>query len=283
VFVAASLAWGASAQGRLLRYHANEGSTAVYDHKLSGRLDLTEEAGQKGRVEITTQARCNVEFLGGTASGDIGLRGLIEPRSSTVITDGRKEIVQSSEVAARYLVNPQGRVKSISWLTGGPMLDSMDEGVSVTPEDIFLLGGAAILPDKPVKTGDKWSGSVKGPGALAGEDETIKYESTLLGEETFRGALCARIKTKATISGSASEDAPDGSGRAVVSAKATTVATWLFDPERGMITSVDESDQLSMTIKIIQDEGVLAKVTMAGVINTRSTLTEYNGAPVGPT
>jgi len=195
--------------------------------------------------------------------------------------DGEEEEEEAPEVAARYVVNPQGRIKSISWLSGDPMLANEETGgLILTPEDIFLVGGAAILPDKPVKKGGKWSGTVTIPGASMGGDEVIKYESVLLGEEKFGGVVCDKIKTKATTSFSASEEAPDGSGKISVTVKVTVAATWLLDSTRGLIVSTTASDQAVITFKITENGGLLGKATISGTGNYRSVLAEYNGAPV---
>ena len=281
LLAAAPVVFPAAPAGKVLRFRPNEGDTAVYQHKLSGRAEVKEEGGQKARLEVRAEATCNVEFLGQTASGDFGLGGAIQPYTVTETLDGDETTTQASEVAARYVVNNQGRIKSVTWITSDPLLDTEDRGVAVTPDDIFLLGGAAILPDKPVKNGDKWSGTVKIPGAVMGEDETIKYDSVLLGQAAFRGISCEKIKTKAAVSFSATIESPDGAGTAAVAGKGAGEYVWLFDSARGVIVSIDGTEKTSITVKITEVEQDLAAVTISGVVNGKTALTEYNGVPIG--
>ncbi len=268
-----------SPPGKTLRFRANDGSTAAYDLGMSGRAEIKEAAGQKERVEFSTSTRCDVEFLGQTASGDFGIRSTIQPYTLNAKVGANERGQEKAEMAARYTLNALGRVKSVSWLTGNPSMDPAGAGISLTPDDV-IFGGAAVLPERPVKKGDKWSGAINVPGAGVGDEETIKYNSVLLGEETFRGIRCQKIKTSATMSETGSEEAPDGSSVVRINVKVTSTATWLFDAERGIIVSIDESSKLSMTVKIEQDGSALASVTVNGVMNIRSTLTEFNGIAV---
>ena len=281
LLAAAPAVFSDAAPGKVLRFKANEGETAVYRHKLSGRAEIKEEGGQKARAEVSAEATCNVEFLGQTASGDFGLRGVIQPYTVKETVDGNESVTEASEVAARYVINTQGRVKSVSWITSDPMLESEDRGVAVAPDDIFLLGGAAILPDKAVRKGDRWTGTVKIPGAVMGEDETIKYDSVLLGQEAFRGIPCEKIKTKAAVSFSATVESPDGAGSVIVAGKGTGEYVWLFDAERGIIVSIDGTERTTMTVKVADVELTLVKASISAVVNDRTALTEYNGVPIG--
>ncbi len=269
------------AAGKLLRLRPKTGDIASYDCKFSARAEMKADTGEKSNYQLSGQTQCEVEVLGDTSGGDFGLKGVIQPYPVTTTVDGEQEEEEAPEVAARYVVNPQGRIKSISWLSGDPMLaDEETGGLFLTPEEVFLVGGAAILPDKPVKKGDKWSGTVTIPDAGMGGDEVIKYESVLLGEEKFQGVVCDKIKTKATTSFSVSENAPDGSGKISVTAKVKGEITWLLDASRGMIVSTTATDQVVITFKITDEGGLLGKATIAGTSNYRSVLNTYNGVSV---
>jgi hypothetical protein len=280
LLAAAPAVFSAAPAGKVLRFRLKEGDTAVYQHSRSGRAEMTEAAGEKSRMEMTAQARCTVEFLGETAGGDFGVQAVIEPHTVNAKVDGEEQTQESPGNAARYIVNNQGRIKKVTWLTGDPTADPESAGLVVTPDDVFLLGGAGILPDKPLKKGDKWTGTVTVPGAVMGEDLVVKYQSVLLGEEQFRGAVCQKIKTTATSSFSASEEMPELGGTIKASAKATSQHTWLFDPERGLIASAEGTNRLSVTMQVGDPDQTLVSVTLSGVINSRSVLTEYNGVPV---
>jgi hypothetical protein len=281
LLAAAPAVFPAAPAGKVLRFHPKEGDAAVYQHSLSTRAEMKEEAGEKSRMEMTAEARCTVEFLGETASGDFGVQAAIEPHTVNAIVDGEEQNEESPGNAARYVVNRQGRIKKITWLTGDPTSDPESAGLVVTPEDVFLLSGAAILPDKPVKKGDKWSGTVTIPGAMMGDDLAIKYQSVLLGEEQFKGAVCQKIKTTATLSFSAREDIPEMGGTIKVSAKASGQYTWLFDAERGLIASTEGTDRVSVTAQVGDADQTLVNVTLSAVVNSRNLLTEYNGVPIG--
>ena len=281
LLAAAPAVFPAAPAGKVLRFRPKEGDTAVYQHTLSTRAEMKEEAGEKSRTEMTAQARCTVEFLGENASGDFGVQAAIEPHTVDTKVDGEEGTEESPGSAARYVVNRQGRIKKVSWLTGDPTDDPESAALVITPDDVFLLGGAAILPDKAVKKGDKWSGTVTVPGAVMDEDLVVKYQSVLLGEEQFKGAVCQKIKTTATSSFSAREDMPELGGTIKASAKASGQYAWLFDAERGLIASAEGTDRLSLTVQVGDADQTLVSVTLSAVINSRSVLTEYNGVPVG--
>ncbi|MFB3880622.1 MAG: hypothetical protein ACE149_05130 [Armatimonadota bacterium] len=277
MLVAASIVFPAAPAGKVLRFRPKEGDTAAYQFSTSTRGEMKEEAGQKSRMETSAQARCTVQFLGETAVGDFGAEAAIEPHTINETVDGEDQSKESPGTAARYVVNNQGRIKRVTWLTGDPSADPESAGLAATPDEVFLLGGAAILPDKPVKKGDKWSGTVTIPGVVMGGDLKVNYQSVLLGEEQFRGAACQKIKTTATATFAASEDLPEVGGTVKVSAKQTGQYTWLFDAERGLIASAQGTERVSVTAQLSDPDQTLVSFALSAVSNVRSTLTEYNG------
>jgi len=105
----------------------------------------------------------------------------------------------------------------------------------------------------------------------------VPYQSVLLGEERFAGALCKRIKTTRSILIEDTAQAPDGSGEAYGKIKTSGAYIWLFDPQRGVIMSIQGSANIAVTTTIEQTDQKLLSVAATGVVNTRSLLTEFDG------
>jgi hypothetical protein len=268
----------AAAQGRVLRYRHSPGDTALYDCKLSSRAQGKSDSGQKIQVEMSLTMNCGAEFLGDTASGDYGLRGVINSGTLKVKSGGQPQEIELPEFAERYLVSPRGEIKSASVLSGQPPI-LMYGGLFLImgPDDPVLLGGTAIFPDKPLKAGDRWKGTARIPVVGTGEVNEVKYESVLLGEETFRGTVSQKIKTATSTTIADTVDAPDGSGSLRAKGTITTQDTWLFDPQRGVILYSERSARIAMTVKVEQGGQVVEGYTTSGVLNEKSTLTQFNG------
>jgi hypothetical protein len=281
LFLGATAALGAAPTGKTLRYKCEPGLRAVYGTKFSMTGDVKSSEGDKSHMTQSAQTTCLVEYLGDTASGDFGAMAEVQGGSLAVKIDGETDEQPFEGSAAEYVLNRLGRIKSLSWLSEDPSLETDDQiDWTPSPDEVFLLGGAGILPEKPVKKGDTWKGSVKIPGAVMGEDETIEYRSTLLGEERYGGAVCSKIKTKATVAFTASEDVPDLSGKVTAKARVTGDYTWLFDPARGMIVKTDSVQKVTFSINITMDGNPLVSVSMTGTINSNHKLKEVNGQPV---
>jgi hypothetical protein len=282
LLAAAPAVFSAAPAGKVLRYQNSPGDAAVYDCKLSSRAESKSDDGKKLRAEISLQMRCTAEYLGDTASGVFGIRGTIESGTLKVKVDGTQQQTELPEYTEKFIVGNRGEMKSQSVVSGDPPV-LMYGGLllAVGPDEPLLLGGTAIFPDKPLQKGDKWKGTAHVPLPYGGKYNDWEYQSVLLGEETWRGRNCHRIKT--TTSGAISEDvdAPDGSGILRGSGKITSVDTWLFDSERGLIVYSERSTRLATTAKLIVDGEVVRKQTTSGVLNEKNVLTEYNGVSVG--
>lgn len=278
-----TVVFSAAPSGRVLRYKCEPGMRAAYDVKYSTTLDIKADTGEKHHAKTNSQTTCIVEYLGDTASGDFGVTGAVQPGTLNVIADGESGSSYYEENAAKYVVNRLGRIKSVTELTDNTMMsdDPSEVAMWVSPDGIFLLNGAGVLPEKAVKKGNSWKGSIRVPGAVYGEDETIDYKSTLLGEEKFREALCSKINTKATVGAVFSEDAPDGSGNVKVTVRVTLDYNWLFDPVRGMIVSTQGTERLAVTAKVTMDGAPLTAATVSALTNVSHTLNTINGEPLG--
>jgi len=281
LFAAAPVVFPAAPAGKVLRFRPKEGDTAVYDCKLSSRAEGKSDDGERLRAEISLSMKSTAEFLGDTASGDYGVRGTIESGTLKVSVDGTQHEAELPQYTEKFIVSNRGEMKSQSVVSGDPPV-LMYGGLLLVlgPDEPLLLGGTAIFPDKPLQKGDKWKGTAHVPLPRGGEYNDWDYQSVLLGEESWRGSNCHRIKT--TISGTISEavDAPDGSGTLRVSSKITSVDIWLFDSKRGLIVYSERSTRLATTVKLIVDGEVVREQTTSGVLNEKNVLTEYNGVPV---
>ncbi|MCJ7752437.1 MAG: hypothetical protein MUQ65_15340 [Armatimonadetes bacterium] len=279
LFLIGALASSARAEkAEVLRFRHTPGDKAVYDFSVSSRAQATEEGGESVRAEVTVQMKCPVEFLGDTPSGDWGIRGQISSGVMNVTSGGEEQSLDFGDVEARYVVSPSGEIGSHRLISGTPPVLQFAGGVLVLgPEDAFTLAGAAIFPDKPLAKGDTWKGVASVPSIVSGESHDVPYESALLGEERFRGALCKKIKTTRSILIENAAQSPDGSGEARVRIKTSGAYVWLFDPKRGVIMSIQGSENIAVTTTIEQTDRKLLGISATGVINTRSLLTEFNG------
>jgi len=265
-------------KAEVLRFRHTPGDKAVYDFSVSSRAQATEEGGESVRAEVTIQMKCPVEFLGDTASGDWGICGQISSGVMNVTSGGEEQSLDFGDVEARYVVSPSGEIGSHRLISGNPPVIQFVGGVLVFgPEDAFTLAGTAIFPDKPLAKGDTWKGVASIPSIVSGESHDVPYESALLGEERFRGALCKKIKTTRSILIEDAAQAPDGSEEARVRIKTSGAYVWLFDPQHGVIMSIQGSENIAVTTTIEQTDQKLMGMTATGVINTRSLLTEFNG------
>jgi hypothetical protein len=281
LLAAAPAVFSGAAPGKTLRFRANTGDTAVYDCKVSSRAEGKSDTGEKVRAEAAVQMKCTAEFLGDTASGDYGLRGTIESGTLKVKVDGTQQELELPQYVERFIVSTRGEIKDASVVAGDPPVLMYGGLVMVLgPDEPLLLGGTAILPDKPLRKGDKWKGTAHVPLAHGGEYNDWKCQFTVLGEETWRGRPCLRIKSTASGALSEEADAPDGSGTLAISSNITSSDVWLFDFERGLIVYSERSAQLSTTVKLTANGEVVRKVTTSGVLNEKNVLTEYNGVPV---
>lgn len=279
LFLLCTLASSARAEkAQVLRFRHTPGDKAVYDYSVSSRAKATEEGGQSVLAEVTVQMECPVHFLGDTASGDWVIRGEISSGVMNVTSAGEEQSMEFGDLAARYVVSPKGEIQSQKLLSGNPPVLQFAGGVLVLgPEEAFTLAGTAVFPDKPLATGDTWKGIASVPNLVSGDSQDVPYESTLVGEERFRGALCKKIKTTRSILIEDAAQAPDGSGEARVRIKTSGAYVWLFDPTRGVIMSIQGSENIAVTTTFEQTDQKLLGISATGVVNTRSLLTEFNG------
>ncbi len=268
-------------EGVVLKYHHSPGDRALYELNRSATVRVQEEGGERAKADVDATLQCRAEYLGDTASGDWGILGTITSGAMTTKVEGDEESAVLGEISARYIVSPLGEVTSYRTVRGqAPSLVQGGEGVVLQPADVFLLSGLAIFPDGPLKQGDKWKGLAKVSLLEGGGLHDQPYESVFLGAADYCGSQCWKIKTTAQVEVEETIPSCDGVGHADVALKVSVQATWLYDPERGVIASVDETDNMAMTVTVMAGAEKIGKVTIAAVVKSRSRLTEFNGVKI---
>ena len=91
------------------------------------------------------------------------------------------------------------------------------------------------------------------------------------------GTFCKKIRTTRSFLIEDAAQAPDGSGEARVRINTSGAYVWLFDPQRGVIMSIQGSENIAVTTTIERTDQKLLGTTPTRVVNTRSLLTEFNG------
>lgn len=268
-------AHSARAQQLTLKYRFAEGDTASYTFSCSTRAKLDVQKGlTTSAAEMSLQMKVSTEVTEVAPNGDAKLRGDILSGSLKVKAEGEEETTPVGEIVTNYVLTPRGVMKAKELLSGEPIVLP---GVSVLMEadDAFLLGGLGLLPERPVKPGEKWKGVARLPALMDEEVLTVTYDSKLLGIEQYKGRPCAKIRTTVSRRFAESFEAPDGSGPAKVSGLITGDGTWRFDYERGVIMSMEQRAQVVTEMSHAEST---AKVS--SVLNMRAALTELNGQKI---
>ncbi len=270
-------------EGLLLRYQHSPRDKAQYHVDITWNLRVEEEGGETAKVAGNLSLECLAECLGDTASGDWGILGTIVSGRGETTVDGEKESVEFGNIVARYIVSTRGEITSYRLIRGEtPDFLHPDSGILLEPADAFLLSGMAVLPDKPVKEGEKWAGVAKIPFLEGGGMEELPYESTFLGVVPYRGSECWEIETTTKVDLEETIPGPDGFGQLALAVKVSGKATWLLDPKRGVLASGQEVENIALTVTFSEGGEKRVSATVAGVVNSRSELTEFNDVSVAP-
>ena len=282
VLVAAAAANLAAAEGTVLKHHQGTGDKAVYDFGLSARVKVEGSGGSgTAQAEMTLQMKCLAEFVEVLPNGHQGLRGQIVSGTLTGKGEGETKTVAVKDVVVNYELSPQGEMKAVELVAGDPpILFFPGAHLGFGPDDAFLLGGRAVFPDRPVSEGEKWGGTAQKPHPVSGEIQEEQYESRVLGTEQFRGRKCLKIRTTGTFPLEGSAPVPGTEVVAQVRGMISGHDIWLFDPERGLIMSVEGSHRLVVSARAEMGAEVAGIATTSAVINIRSVLTEFNGEKI---
>lgn len=277
----AALAAAGAPKGVLLQYHQGEGDRASYDYSatLSAKLALND--GTLTKIHSSLRMKNTAEFLG--LSGDGTLRVQAEVNSGTikVTAQGKTETSDVEPVMACYDLFPCGEIKYRE-LASGQAVTAPGLFAAFAPDDSFLIGGVGIFPKKPVKVGEAWKGVVNLPTLSGDPGETVqvKYESKLLGQTSYLGRACYKVKTDYRAFQRESQEVPEISGSVLVKAKVTGSTTWLFDPEQGLIMKADGTDNLTATALVDMAAEGQNELKVTGTFEEHTKLIEYNGRAV---
>jgi hypothetical protein len=255
------------AQPRRLVFHHGPGDRAHYDFSVSGR------GVQEDRpVEFKLKVKCEVVF--GRESGDREeIRASFISGTVDAESDGETASRKISTYTVIYQVARDGR-ELASKAAAGTLPEVPFAQMTFSPSDVGFLFG---LPSRSVKPGDTW----KCDKGLSGLGQRSGTTLTLLGEETFRGHHCLKIRSTSYLK--VDETAPAaGNMRPRVQGWVSSAATILFDYERGLVLSVEGTDKFSFTT-IVDDPATGQPVAHKAVfvMNERSTLTSFRSQGTG--
>jgi len=276
------IAHSAGDQGLVLRYRLAKGDKVTYNYSGSARAQLDVQKGlTTAKAEVSLQMKVVAEVLDTKPNGDLQVQAQIVSGTVKMKSQGQQQSTPVQPAVANYEVTSRGEIKTAELLSGEPAAIGTI-GLAFMPDDAFLLGGVGIFPERALKVGDKWKGVTRLTNPVTGETEPFSYESKLLAQEQVKGRPCVKVRTTATRKLSQTIDAPDGSRQARVSIITTDEITWRFDYQRGVIMLAEDTDRAAMAMEGTGAEGGPASAKMAGVLNSRSVLTEFNGKSTGP-
>ena len=279
-----SMVFGAgrvSAQDLVLRHHQGKGDKAKYEFTCStkARMDL-DQGLVASAADMRLQMKVLVEFLGADSPSHQDVCGQVLSGQLKIKAEEGAGTVALGEGVVNYEIGPLGEIRRAALLAGDlPMLPGV--WLVLGPDDAFLLGGTAILPDRPVKKGDKWQGVARVPNPITGETVQIRYESTVLAQEQLLGRPCLKIKT--VRSAQMSERVPVPGTAGVVQAKIamTGMVIWRFDHERGLIVKADGDDRFALDLHLQDPNSGNTDLSFTAGLKHESKLTEYNGKKLG--
>ena len=267
----------AGAQALTLRHEQAQGDISVHQYSISLKLKADLQKGltvEEAQIALQMKTRTEVQEV--LPNGDRRVQSQVLSGGVSLKAPGEEKSGPLDNAVANYTVGPQGTLKAAELLTGQPAV-LPELFTSFGPDEAFVLGGIAEFPERPLKPGDKWSGTATGFNLVSGEREPVKYESKLLGREQYKGRPCVKVHTVATVKVGTKIDAPDGSASMKVAVSETDDVTWRFDYERGAIMSGEGTGKMTVTVVLTPTgmDSQTAKLTAWGT--WRTALTEFNG------
>ncbi len=258
-------------------YHQEEGRQAVYRVATKSTSNQP-RAGGTVKTTSTASVRVSVEFLGLTPDSTIQVRGEVLSGTVSKVSQGKTQTIALQPRTVNYEVSPRGEVK----LADGdvtPTPGTEEVGITLTPDDGFLAGYLAVLPKRPLKVGDHWTGTVTS-GEAGSENETeVRYDAKAVGQTQYAGRTCWKIKTNYKRALTQTFSAPDGSGEVRVKSTATGTCAWLFAPQEGVLVASDTTSKSLYTATLSVAE---AEETVHGSLTSEvhARLVELDGEPV---
>jgi hypothetical protein len=284
VLAGTGVGWAAEAtasEAVLLRFGGSAGDTMQYKTSMAGRAQASGEGLEEPvRSELVVQMDCTLEYVEASADA-LTLLGRVTSGNAKLSAADEEHEREFEQLAARYRMTRRGELTSYELESGELMVVPFAGGAVVPgPEDAFVLSGAGVLPEKPVKENDTWSGTAQVPSPFGDEPMELQYESTYLGRGEHRGIPCHRIRTSFWLEHEESDEA-EGAGGLSMSSRMVSEVTWLLDAERGVILLSDATSQMAVSYTAVSPDGEEIGFKEAGVLNTRSVLTELNGRNIG--
>ncbi len=277
--VAVSLAactLAAAAEPMLLKFHQKEGDKAVYTltATAAGRSTVSGAATKKAKAKSeagteTVSMRIGLDFTKAIGMGRIEVTSRILEGTAKAVSGGKSETESLAGLELRQVVTARGDVRSDQVLAGETVTLPFSE-YTFTPDEALPAG---LLPDRAVKIGDTWSG-VEERSPLEGTQGQLRYSSKLLGEETYAGRRCLRIRTEGRGAVRGDLELSGLTNRLPTKISLTATETWLFDPAEGIVVKSDMKATLSGGATL---EGVAAAYRFTATVDRHLRLTEWNG------
>jgi len=270
-----------SAQDLVLRHHQGKGDKAKYEFTCSTKARVNLDQGLvESAAEMLLQMKVLAQFSESDSPSLQGVSGQTLSGQLKIKAEEGEETIAFEDGVVNYEITPLGEIRRAALLAGDlPVLPGI--WLMFGPDDAFLLGGTAILPERPVKKGDKWQGVARVPSAITGETEEIRYESTILAQEQLFGRPCLKIKTTRSTQIEEEVSIPGSAAVVQVEIKATGSVIWRFDYERGLILKADSNDKLSLDLHLRDPASGRSDLSFTAGLKYGSKLTEYNGKKIG--
>ncbi len=258
-----------------LRLHRGEGDKVTYAFSTTSTDKVRGPGAPAGAITSVAQLTCVVQFRGDSPGGRTVMEAKVREGLVKETMGGKTQTLPVKTSSVTYVVTPRAEVKQSELISGSlPQLSPV--GLTFSADDAFL---PPPLPDKPVRVGDRWQSSARIPAMTGhpGEVREAKYASRVLGEMSYAGRSCLKIRTSFRQSQHATVQAPDGSGTATIKVQSKGEGTWLFDPKAGLVMKSDVNGTMTIT-RVVRMPGQQDQLlTVSSAIRSRAKMTGYNG------
>jgi hypothetical protein len=273
----AGLAAAAGLPTYTLRLHRGKGDKATYEFTSVSTDQITGPGAPAGAITSKAQLACAIEFQGASPGGRIVIQAKVKEGLVKGAVGGQSQTIPVKTSLATYVLTPRSELKQSELTTGSPPQISAT-GTVFTADDAFL---PPPLPDKPVRVGDRWQSSARipAPSGDPADARDVKYASRVLGEMTYAGRSCLKIRTAFRQSQHGTVKAPDGSGSVAVAVQSKGETTWVFDPKAGLVMKSDATGTMTIT-RVAKTAGQQQLLKVSSTIRTHAKMTEYNGKKI---
>jgi hypothetical protein len=274
----ATFAATAAPQTYRLRLHQGKGDKAVYTVAVVETDMLAGPEASERRIVTGAHLAWAVTFQGVSPDGTIRVESTIEGGPTKTEMGAQSKTGRVDDSVVNYVLTPRAEVKEAELASGSlPVISPL--GTALSADDVFV---PALLPDTPVKVGDRWQEALQVPAPTGdpGHARQVNQQSEVLGQVSYAGRSCLRIRTTLRQSQQLTQEAPDGSGTVAIKAQGESTVVWLFDPRQGLVMKVD-SDGVDTAAHMLKAAGRGQQaVTIRKTVSIRSRMTEYNGKKI---